>query len=336
MQERNLQLLKDEIQEVREAQQVDHQALMALRQLVSDSAWAVNNLKTSQDNIRYDCVLLKQTQAYHNDTMLDLGHSLSQNEARSVNNQVNINQLNGEVRNLRHLLEEDRASLRQLQNIFALGKKPASDGGKTTNPHSNKIPAVPNFDPTSIPVDSSGVDPGRVDQVSSSLEEERNTIGHSLEELMIHKDRTQEQMEHIKQKFFQHDAEFLRFYTMFYNLSLQVSNLENKFLVHQKSQFDAELAEMQKMFMNFTQQMFHLEQWGSNARSHFNTSSQNQIEISQIQGNLENHRNRIRTLEDLLLDYRSGSFSKGSSNTLILICVDVFIEMCTDLFPTYL
>ena len=168
------------------------------------------------------------------------------NEARSVNNQVNINQLNGEFRNLRHLLEEDRASLRQLQNIFALDKKSASDGGKTTNPHSNKIPAVPNFDPTSIPVDSSGVDPGRVDQVSSSLEEERNTIGHSLEELMIHKDRTQEQMEHIKQKFFQHDAEFSRFYTMFYNLSLQVSNLENKLLVHQKSQFDAELAEMQR------------------------------------------------------------------------------------------
>ena len=305
MQERNLQVLKDEIQEVREAQQVDHQALMALRQLVSDSAWAVNNLKTLQDNIRYDCVLLKQTQAYHNDTILDLGNSLNQNEVRSVTNQVNINQLSNEIHDLRNLLQEDRSSLRQLQNIITMDKNPVSDSHKGTNPHSNKIPAVPNFDPTSIPTDSSGVDPGRVDQVSSSLEEERNTIGHSLEELMIHKHRTQEQMEHMQQRFFQHDAEFSRFYTMFYNLSLQVSNLENKLLVHQKNQFDTELAEMQRMFMNFTQQMFHLEQWSTSARSHLNASSQNQMEISQVQMNLENHKNRIRALEDLLLDYRS-------------------------------
>lgn len=306
IQEHNLQILKDELQDMRDAQQLDHQALMALRQLVSDSAWAVNNLKTSQDNIRYDCVLLKQTQAHHNDTILDLSHSITQTEARTAANEINVNELHRELNDLRNVLRDDRASLRQLQNIFGLDRaqQGSNTNQKATNPHSNKIPSVPNFDSTGLAVDSSGVDPVRVDQVSSSLEEEQNTIGHNLEELMVHKDKTQEQMEDIQQKFFQHDAEFSRFYAMIYNLSLQISNLENKLLIHQKTKYDTELAEMQRMFMNFTQQMFHLEQWGSSARSHLNTSSQNQMEISQIQVNLENHKNRIRALEDLLLDYR--------------------------------
>lgn len=300
IQEHNLQILKDAIYELRDAQQEDHAALVALRQLVSDSAWAVNNLKTSQDNIRFDCVLLKQTQAFHNDTVLELGHSVSQTNARALTNERSISDLHREVYELRKHQRDDRKSMRQLQSMIGLNRKAVAKN----DPHSNKIPSVPNFDATSLPVDSSGLDPGRVDQVSSSLEEERNTIGHSLDELMAHKFKTQEQMEHIQEKFFQHDAEFSRFYAMVYNLSLQISHLENKLLVHQKTKFDTELADMQRMFLNFTQQMLHLEQWGSNARSHLNTSSKNQMEISQIQVNLENHKNRIRALEDLLLDYR--------------------------------
>ncbi len=72
----------------------------------------------------------------------------------------------------------------------------------------------------------------------------------------------------------------------------------------QNLQVDTELGEMQKMFMNFSQQMFTLEQWHMSARTHYNTTSQNQGEITEIQLHLDNQRNRIKSLEDLVQDSR--------------------------------
>ncbi len=204
--ERNLQILKNEIREVREAQEKDHEALASLQQMFSDSAWAVNNLKLAQDSIRHDCVLLKRTQEWHNDTILDLNGAVEQNEVRSLTNEISVNQVTAELTDIRHYIEEDRSSLRHLQawfiqmNTTVYSNKAslnhvdtAFSSGQNSHHHSNRIPAVPNFDPTSIP-DSSGAESARVDRVASSLEEEKNSLGHNLDELMEHKQKTQEKM----------------------------------------------------------------------------------------------------------------------------------------------
>ena len=50
----------------------DHWALEEVRGMVSDTAWAVKDLKTSQDQLHIDFLAFKRFQQLQNDTMIEL------------------------------------------------------------------------------------------------------------------------------------------------------------------------------------------------------------------------------------------------------------------------
>ena len=118
--------------------------------------------------------------------------------------------------------------------------------------HVNSIPLVP-----AGSGESSGGDNFRSDRdtVASTFEEADNSIGHNIVELYKHKHHMHMQIENVNKRFLQYDAEMSRVYAMYYNLSLQISSLENKVLSRQQQRFDADMAALQHSFMNFTQQV---------------------------------------------------------------------------------
>ena len=71
-QAKDLQTLKDSIEEMRQDQIKDQQSIRELQKIAEDNAWGVSDLKTSADLIRSDFTAFKALQLSHNNTMIEV------------------------------------------------------------------------------------------------------------------------------------------------------------------------------------------------------------------------------------------------------------------------
>lgn len=67
-------------------------------------------------------------------------------------------------------------------------------------------------------------------------------------------------MDGFEEKFRTYNTELSRLYTLYYNLSLHMSSLENRLLTEQRSELQSEVTQLQQSFHNFTRHLFNLEQ----------------------------------------------------------------------------
>ncbi len=219
------------------------------------------------------------------------------NDEQTLRTQEDMRDVQMDVSNMRTMMAYDRQTLYRLKRVIRNLNETFGSS------HSNKIPSVPNGDPTHIP-DNSGDSP-KLDHFASNLEEKDNHIGHNLVAFIKKEKKMHEKVDNFHRRFLEYDAEMSKMYAMFFNLSLQISSLENRLLTHEKHQFEHDLTELQRSFFNFTQQIFNLEQWRVSSKTHYNTTVQNRNEISEVTGMVKNHQMRIKTLEQLILENRS-------------------------------
>ena len=302
-QERDLAILKDEISVIRADQERDHNVLQALQTQVSDSAWAIANLKTGQDQFHQDLTALKKLQENQNETLQGFGSYVDQSQGHRHGYRDFLTRLHIEVQHLKSRMGSDHDTMGRLKKMLTSLEWARKEMSSKHN-HINSIPVVP-AESGSLP-ESSG-ETYRTDTIASAYEESDNSIGHNLVELFKHKHHMHMQIENVNKRFLQYDAEMSRVYAMYFNLSLQISALENKLLSHRQSQFDSDLSRLQRSFINFTQQIFNLEQWHVSTQGHFNVSSQNQQQLTQVSSTVDNHHIRIRAMERVMLDYRASN-----------------------------
>lgn len=71
-QDRDIAMLKDELQVLRTSQETDHATLEKASIMVSDAAWAIRDLKHSQDQLHSDFMTFKKSQEEQNETVREL------------------------------------------------------------------------------------------------------------------------------------------------------------------------------------------------------------------------------------------------------------------------
>lgn len=170
----------------------------------------------------------------------------------------------------------------------------------TKHEHLNNIPTLLS---TSESGDSSG-DAFNPDHIYSAQEEVDNSIGQNLVELYKHKHHMHMQIENLNKRFLHYDAEIARLHATYFNLSLQITSVENKVLSKQHNQFDSDMTKLQSSFINFTQEMLNLEKWHMSTKSQLNTSLQNEMEINHLVSSVDSNHRRIKALENVAIEYR--------------------------------
>ena len=92
---------------------------------------------------------------------------------------------------------------------------------------------------------------------------------------------------------------------MYFNLSLQLSQLENKLLMRQQVVFQTDLHDMQRMFVNFTQQIINMEQQTSafkkaDVGSVLRATRERHQDITAMAATIARQTVELRTIEDEL------------------------------------
>ena len=92
---------------------------------------------------------------------------------------------------------------------------------------------------------------------------------------------------------------------MYFNLSLQLSQLENKLLMRQQVVFQTDLHDMQRMFVNFTQQIINMEQQTAAFKKAdvggvLRATRERHQDITAMSATVARHTVQLRTIEDAL------------------------------------
>ena len=285
-------------------------------------------IKLQQQQLRDDFGFIKSVQSEHNDTVSGLGTFAGESAETHAGQAAAIRHLQSELLILRTETRREQASTQRALN--SLHNKLASVTDKLTSSgrenvvvpgkvwdhevvvnaaYSNKIHNAPGAATTSTSGSTeqsgdSSKEP-KFDSKSSTIEEAKNTLDNDLEQIRRNEHHMKRELGEFQQRFVQYDAELSKMYALFYNLSLSVANLENKLLTKQQTQHKNEIQDLQRSFMDFTQQIFHLEQSYMSNKAVFNTSSQNEQQIQQLSAILENHSSRLRTNEEMVQDYKA-------------------------------
>ena len=233
-------------------------------------------------------------------------------ERNSLNRQLlsmqeklyNMKPTNSHGKNENEVLEEGKEKGRDRERGRGRGRGRSRGKSVQGLSASNRINSVP-APGSSSEQSGNGSKEGKFDSRSSTVEESRNTIGNDIEEIRRNEQAIKQGMEGFEHRFLRYDSELAKIYVMFYNLSLNIANMENKVLNNQQQFHQTELKDLQQSFMNFTQQIFHLEQWHMASKGFVNTSSQNEREISQIATILDNHSSRLRNFEEIIHDHKA-------------------------------
>ena len=296
--ERDIQALKEDLRHVKAAQRQDHQSIEAMNVLIENNAWGVANIKTNQNQLMVDFHGLKGWLETHNDTLvqleeLSLGHDLMQ-----LNQGSFLQQLNSDIQELAEAAKEDRHTINRLKHHMhqKLTQVAATQAQAQARP--NKVII-------NVPESANGTELAEYlnwEKRAAALEEMSNVVEHQLQELNQKEADMEGKVSTMNERFGQYDAELSRIYTMFYNLSLQMSSLENKLLSKKQVAVESEMSNLQKSFLNFTQQLMSMEQHNAVSRHTLNNTSTVQGHLTQV---LDHHDNRISTVETQLQDHQS-------------------------------
>ena len=267
IQERDIANIKNDIRLLQIQQHEDHTLLMNVNAIVSDSNWAMADLKHSQNRLHHDLQAIKQEQDQTNSTVLFLEEWSRESQSQQVEVQITVHEMQEDLTRL----AADRNTDRQLLQRLIQTRVGLESSAETSGDGSHE------------------------DRIRSHHEERNNVIEHNLP---IHSNKN-----HGNQRnYVSHDEALSRLNALCYNLSHQVAALENKVHNYQRQSNDGHMNGLQQAFSDFTQQMVKLEQMHSPAQFQANFSNQ----IPQITNTVDNHHARISMLENLVLEYREG------------------------------
>lgn len=117
-QEEDLSILKNEISKVRRDAQLNRQVTTALKALVGDNAWAVNDLKVDQRELRSDYDAMKSVQEEQNETHLRLADNAERTEEDVASHQDVLDELEVELAEIKKTVREDRRSVSKITSTF--------------------------------------------------------------------------------------------------------------------------------------------------------------------------------------------------------------------------
>ena len=157
-----------------------------------------------------------------------------------------IKHIQHQISNIKSDMKQDRSSLNQLTHQFELATRPDLQSVP------NNIPAVASenrYDSGAI-FEGSGDKSGEVskefDQFASSIEEKHNIIGHRIQKLLAKERKMEEEMSSVHERFTLQENDMSKLYSMFFNLSLQMSAVEKRVMNNQQAQIQTELQQLQQ------------------------------------------------------------------------------------------
>ena len=323
-QERDMGILKDEIAKIRHDVALNKEVISAVKALVGDNAWATNNLKMEQNELRKDFEAAKLVQEEQNATHIEMQRQAARAEEDRERHHDGIRVLQHEVAHMRGTVRENKKAVNEIASALKLNvnrlRLPRRKPNGEDDRRENLIPMAWTSSTEDDVTEDVTEPPNRqeaarrqtwqpefVDRIVSALEEQKNVVDNNLAEMLRNEDELKKEMGGFAQKFLLFEAELSKIYAMFFNLSLQQSNLENKMLLHQQQRFDHDIRDLQQSFMNFTQHVFGLEQFHISSGNHFNTSTQNRREINEMNAFIHNHSSRIHDLVELLSEYKAST-----------------------------
>ena len=218
--EEDLSFLKNEISTLHRLQSKDHDTIMALKDLVADNTWGVTSLVTSQEQLKKDVSSLKQEHDAQNATVWQLEEVVLSGVKHDETTQESIQLLSNEIRQLKERRDQDLASIKQLKQLVTehVPTDTAASRRRHRQEHSNHI------DQTSASELEVDVDLDRLSGMANALEQKHDLVEQSIQELSRKEAKLKQDMQQFSQKFNVYDTELSRVYTMFYNLSFQVSH----------------------------------------------------------------------------------------------------------------
>lgn len=288
-QEQDLATLKNELRELREQQKGDKDLILQLQTMASDNGWGIANLKGAQDQLKKDFITFKKLQERQNNTVVQVEEFLSSNDQQHKTYHSAIRNLQKEMMRIRKLIEQDRTSLNQFKQVFdSQMTRSVQETLPLTGPEerTNKIPTLP----------------------LEEREEQYNAVQTSLAELSEKEQELAADLDHFNGKFVQYDGELARIYSMYFNLSLQLSQLENKLLIRQQQVFQSDLHDMQRMFVNFTQQIINMDQQTAAYKKAgvgvARATRERHQDMSLMSATVTQQGMRLRTVEDMMSNYQ--------------------------------
>ena len=155
------------------------------------------------------------------------------------------------------------------------------------------------------------------DKFASSIEEKHNVIGNHIEKILATERKLEKDYERVNKKVSLYEGELAKVYAMFYNLSLQLANIEKKGLTYQQNTFQRDLTNLQESFLNFTQQILYLQNAGIEKLNNNNTIPQvvgnnhhrhnHQKDKAVINNLVEAQNDRMKYLENNLIDSKAAN-----------------------------
>ena len=274
--ENDLASLKNDLKEMRDVQKKDHIDLQTLHKTIGNSDWGIANVKSTQAQLGSDLHGLKEWLELHNDTLGEIGRESS---SRELTQHSMLLRIRAQFNQMREAADEDRHLLHSLRDKVT---------GRGRHSQENNV-----YDNGVLPQRENSIDKGWSRESSEkirkqsvmenqlqALEEVSNTVEHQIKQLSKNEVQMRQEVTGMSRKIGLYDSEISRMYTTLYNITLQVSGLENRMLADRQHHGDIELSQLQQNFLNFTQQLMHLQKWHLSSSQTLNSTTLDQLQLA--------------------------------------------------------
>ena len=264
----DLAILKNEIYYLRQKRAEDQEIIKDLKQAASDNAWGVADIKLQQNQLAHDLQTLKLQAERQNETVVILEDMFFRSQQLEQKRNRQLEQIHHGAAEMKNAINQDRTSLERLRHAvdaiwegLSMSENDSTTRGRDL-PTGNNILRSANSNGNVLgSLENSGEGQlSGLEERDNRVEHHINMTKHKLEHKINHhlnmsKKRLDSEVSIMHQEGLKQQLEISKLQTMYLNLSLQMSHLQNKLMAQEKTRSQTELGELQKILGNFTHHM---------------------------------------------------------------------------------